>query len=201
MKAKLLLLTGAILLGIQFIFPQNKPQKNIYFEAGINASLPVHIEMYRSHRLSIGINTKAAKAISTKWELGLRAEYDYRFIKSKSRNLTTESTLKERALHNNFSLISLKPNVQFNVNKWHFGAEAGIAYAISDEDSKIGFGFVEEYHDSQQFGACSALYAGRYFVIGNKNKGLDLSLNLTTFLANSHAENTLGLKLNYRFTN
>ena len=75
------------MFSVQFIFAQNEPEKNIssyknkpiYLEAGINSSLPVHIEMYRTHRLAIGINEEHGKTISEKWELGLRAEYDYRF--------------------------------------------------------------------------------------------------------------------------
>ncbi|MFV8369667.1 hypothetical protein [Flavobacterium sp. LB2R40] len=203
------LLSIVIFIG-QSICAQIKPEnpitskeaKPVYFEAGINASLPVHIEMYRTHRLGIGFNTRIGKIISRKLELGIRLDYDYRFIRKNTRILTSESTLQERASHNNFSLFCLKPNVQFNMNsKWFWGAETGIGYALSDEDSKIGLGFVSEYASDQQFGWCSGLYLGRYFMINpNKNK-LGLSMNLTQFLAHGHAENSLGLKINYRFLN
>ena len=208
MKKILVLLINIMLLGVQFIFAQNEPKKNIsyknkpiYLEAGIGSSLPVHIEMFRTHRYAFGLNVRAGKRISEKWELGLRAEYDYRL----ARNIwepTLESTLKERAEHRNFSLICLKLNTQYDFNKhWFLGAHAGIGYAISDENSTIGFGFVEEYPIGQKYGACSGLYLGKNFTIGTKKKELDLSLNLTTFLAKGHAENSLGLKLNYHFLN
>lgn len=210
MKKILVLLTTLLLLVGQFIHAQNKTENTIlskdkkpfYLETGINVSLPVHIQMYRSHRLAIGINTRVGKIISRKLELGIRFDYDYRFIKKGSRILTPESTLTERALHNNFSLFSIKPNVQFNLDSNYFwGAETGLGYALSDEDSKIGLGFVSEYASDQQFGLCSGLYFGKsFFVSSNKNK-VSLSLNLTQFLALGHAENSLGLRINYRFLN
>ena len=43
-----------------------KKNKSIYLESGINLSLPVHIQMYRSHRLAIGFNVRAWKNISKK---------------------------------------------------------------------------------------------------------------------------------------
>ena len=64
---------------------------------------------------------------------------------------------------------------------WYFGAEAGVGYAISDESSNIGFGFVEEYPVGQKFGACSGIYVGRNFSIGAKKNKLDLSLSLPNF--------------------
>jgi hypothetical protein len=201
---------SVMLLIVQFISAQtisennvsSKHKKSIFLESGINLSLPVHIEMYRTHRLAIGINVRAGKNISPKCELGIKADYDYRFIKRNSRILTAESTLEERASHNNFSLISIKPNVQFNLNSnWYWGAESGLGYALSDEDSKIGLGFVSEYGDTQQFGLCSGLYLGKYFMIGAKKNKVGLSLDFTQFLACGHAENSLGLKLKYRFIN
>ena len=179
-----------------------KEKKPIYFESGINASLPVHIEMYRSHRLAIGVNTRVGKIISRKLELGIRFDYDYRFIKQNTRILTPESTLQERALHNNFSLFCLKPNIQFNMNPhWYWGAETGVGYVLSDEGGKIGMGFVSEYGDHQQFGICSGLYVGRYFMISLDKNKLGVSMNLTQFLAHGHAENSLGFKFNYRSKN
>ena len=180
----------------------SKKEKLIHLESGVNLSLPVHIMMYRSHRLGIGINLRTWKAISSKYELGIKADYDYRFIKKNSRILTPESTLEERALHNNFSVFSIKPNLQYNLNTWwYWGIETGVGYALSDEDSKIGLGFVSEYARNQQFGISSGLYFGRHFDIGSKKKNLGLSMDLNQFLARGHAENTLGLKLNYHFIN
>ena len=210
MKKILVLLFITLLLLSNCIYAQaiseqsliSKEKKGVYFESGINASLPVHIEMYRSHRLAIGVNARVGKIISDKLELGIRFDYDYRFIKQHSRNLTPESTLLERAEHNNFSLFCLKPNIQFKMGShWFMGAEAGIGYAISDEGHQIGLGFVEEYHARQQLGACSGLYLGRYFKLNPNEKKLGVSMNLTQFLAHGHAENTLGFKINYRFTN
>jgi hypothetical protein len=208
MKKIFVLLTTLILLVGQFIYAQNKTENTIlskdkkpfYLETGINASLPVHIQMYRSHRLAVGINVRAGKIISRKLELGIRFDYDYRFIKKGSRILTPESTLTERALHSNFSLFSIKPNVQFNLNSNYFlGVETGLGYALSDEDSKIGLGFVSEYASDQQFGLCSGLYFGKSFDIGSNKDKISLSLNFSQFLALGHAENSLGLRINYLF--
>lgn len=147
-----------MLVVIQFVTAQEtehntislKKDNLIYLEAGINLSLPVHIMMYRSHRLAVGVNSRVWKKISPRWELGIKADYDYRFIKKNSRILTPESSLKERALHSNFSLICIKPNVQFNLrSKWYWGAESGVGYAISDEDNDFGLGFVSEFADPQ----------------------------------------------------
>lgn len=208
MKKIFVLLTTLLLLVGQFIYAQNKTENTIlskdkkpfYLETGINASLPVHIQMYRSHRLALGINARAGKIISRKLELGIRFDYDYRFIKKGSRILTPESTLTERALHSNFSLFSIKPNVQFNLNSNYFlGVETGLGYALSDEDSKIGLGFVSEYASDQQFGLCSGLYFGKSFDIGSNKDKISLSLNFSQFLALGHAENSLGLRINYLF--
>lgn len=179
--------------------PTKKVKKTFYFETGVNASLPVHIQMYRSHRLGIGVNARVGKTISNKLELGIRLDYDYRFIKKNSRILTPESSLEERAVHNNFSLICIKPNIQYNMNSnWFMGAESGMVFAISDEDPKIGMGFVSEYASDQQFGICSGLYVGKYFLIHSKKNKLGISMNLIQFLALGHAENSLGFKINYR---
>ncbi|MDI6049627.1 hypothetical protein QLS31_07280 [Flavobacterium sp. XS2P24] len=208
MKKIFVLLTTLLLLVGQFTYAQNKTENTIlskdkkpfYLETGINASLPVHIQMYRSHRLALGINARAGKIISRKLELGIRFDYDYRFIRKGSRILTPESTLTERALHSNFSLFSIKPNIQFNLNSNYFlGVETGLGYALSDEDSKIGLGFVSEYASDQQFGLCSGLYFGKSFDIGSNKDKISLSLNFTQFLALGHAENSLGLRINYLF--
>lgn len=209
MKKIFVLLTTLLLVG-QFMYAQNKTEdailsmhkKSFYLESGINVSLPVHIEMYRSHRLAVGVNVRAGKIMSEKLELGIRFDYDYRFIKKNSQILTPESTLQERALHSNFSLFSIRPNVQFYLNSnWYWGAETGVGYALSDEDSKIGMGFVTEYAREQQFGLCSGLYFGKSFIINAKKNKVNLSMYLTQFLAHGHAENSLGLRINYRFIN
>jgi hypothetical protein len=210
MKKIFVLLTILLLLVWQFTYAQNntentillKDKKSFYMEAGINASLPVHIQMYRSHRLAIGINAKVGKIISRKLELGIRFDYDYRFIKKGSRILTPESTLTERALHSNFSLFCLKPNIQFNLkSNYYFGAETGLGYVLSDEDGKIGLGFVTEYASDQQFGLCSGIYFGKSFIIRSTKNKINFSMDLTQFLAHGHAENSLGLRINYRFLN
>lgn len=210
MKKITIVFLGVMLMIIQFTSAQtlsennvsSQDKKKICLEAGINLSLPVHIEMYRSHRLAIGVNARAWGKISERGEIGLRVDYDYRFIKKNSRVLTPESTLEERALHSNFSLISIKPNIQFNLNdNWYWGAETGLGYVISDEDNKIGMGFVSEFDGPLQFGLSSNLYLGKHFAIGDRKNKLGLSLNLTQFLAHWHAENSLGLRLNYRFIN
>lgn len=210
MRKIFILLTTLLALAGQFINAQNntentiflKDNKSFYMEAGINASLPVHIQMYRSHRLAIGINAKVGKIISRKLELGIRFDYDYRFIKQGSRILTPESTLTERALHSNFSLFCLKPNIQFNLkSNYYFGAETGLGYVLSDEDGKIGLGFVTEYASDQQFGLCSGIYFGKSFIIQSTKNKINLSMDLTQFLAHGHAENSLGLRINYRFLN
>ena len=210
MKHIQLVFLSFMLLAIQFASAQEFVENHIssdkdnliQIEAGINSSLPVHIMMYRSHRLAIGVNARAWKKISRRWELGIKADYDYRFIKSSNRLIPPDSTLKERARHSNFSLISIKPNGQFNLNRgWYLGAETGVGYVISDADSKFGLGFVSEFAGPQQFGICSGLYVGKYFNVGRKKKELSLSMDFTQFLAHWHAENSLGFKLKYRFLN
>ena len=100
-----------------------------------------------------------------------------------------------QASHKNFSVISIKPGVQFNLkSKWFWGAETGLGYAISDENNRIGLGFVSEYRGEAQFGSCSSLYLGKYV-----RRHLGFSLNFTNFVAKAHAENTLGIKMNYYF--
>ena len=171
--------------------------KSIFIEAGVNVSLPVHIQMFRTHRYAIGVNFRAFKKITPKTEIGLKLDYDYRF----ARNIPdTIDTVKERASHRNFSLIALKPNVQFNFNcNWFFGAETGVGYALSDENGAIGLGFVSEYGGNTKFGSCSGLYIGKYLSIGHNNNNFQASMNLTNFLHKGHAENSLGLRFNYCF--
>ena len=210
MKHIQIVFLSIMLLAIKFVSAQepvenhilSKKDNLIHLEAGINFSLPVHIMMYRSHRLAIGVNARAWKKISQRWEFGVKADYDYRFIKRNSRITTADSSLKERARHSNFSLICIKPNGQFNLNRgWYLGAETGVGYVISDADSKFGLGFVSEFAGPQQFGICSGLYLGKYFNVGRKKKELSLSMDFTQFLAHWHAENSLGFKLKYRFLN
>ncbi len=207
---KILFLLVPILLTGPIIYAQTETKhidmspkkKNLFLESGINSSLPVHIQMYRSHRLAIGVNARLGKRISRRCELAIRFDYDYRFIKENSSNLTPESTIEERALHSNFSLFSLKPNFQLNFNRnWYWGIESGVGYALSDADSKIGLGFISEYGKEQAFGLCSGLYLGKRFGIGSKKNKFGISMDFTQFLARGHAENSLGLRLNYRFIN
>src|SRR3970282_2741444 len=190
------IITLMLLMIVPFAFAQKEQDNSYVLESGINLSLPVHIQMYRSHRLGIGINLRVAEKITSTTEFVVRAEYDYRFTKKNHPDVPPESTVKERALYRNFSLFSIKPNIQFNLNSnWCLGAESGVGYAISDEDPKIGLGFVSEFNGPTRFGSCSGIYLGKYFP---KDK-LNISLNLTNFVAHSHAENTLGLKFNYYF--
>nr|WP_314897549.1 hypothetical protein [uncultured Flavobacterium sp.] len=182
-----------LLMIVQFAFAQKEQDNSFVLESGINLSLPVHIQMYRSHRLGIGVNLRAAEKITSTTEFGVRAEYDYRFTKKNHPDVPPESTVKERALYKNFNLFCIKPNIQFNLNSnWCLGAESGVGYAISDEDPKIGLGFVSEFNGPTRFGSCSGIYLGKYFP-------MNISLNLTNFVAHGHAENTLGLKFNYYF--
>jgi hypothetical protein len=167
-------------------------------EGGVNLSLPVHIQMYRTHRVGVGINIRASKKISEKTELGVRGEYDYRFVRNIGPDTT--GTAEGRALHKNFSLFALKPNVQFSFRQnWFLGVETGVGFAISDENNRIGLGFISEYNGEAQFGSCSGIYLGKYFAAGTNQRKLGISLNLTNFVAKGHAENTLGLKFNYCF--
>ncbi|MEZ7497767.1 hypothetical protein QO200_03350 [Flavobacterium sp. Arc3] len=172
--------------------------KTLLLEGGLNLSLPVHIQMYRTHRVGVGINIRASKKISPKTELGIRGEYDYRFVRNIGSDTT--GTAEGRALHKNFSLFALKPNVQFSFGRnWFLGAETGVGFAISDENNRIGLGFISEYNGEAQFGSCSGIYLGKYFITGTNDRKLGISLNLTNFIAKGHAENTLGLKFNYCF--
>ena len=90
----------------------SEENKSILLEGGINVSLPVHIELYRTHRYAVGANLRVSKKISPKTELGIRTEYDYRFARPIP-DMT--GTIKGRALHSNFSLITLKPGIQFSI--------------------------------------------------------------------------------------
>jgi hypothetical protein len=208
MKKIPIVFLSMLLLFIQFVVAQtvaenddsSKQSKKIYFESGINLSMPVHIQMYRSHRFEIGINIRVWEKISPKWDLGFKVDYDYWLIKKNLPALTSESTLKERALYSNFSIFSLKINTQYSFTpKWYWGLESGLGYAISDADGKFGLGFVSEFGGPQQFGLSSGFYLGRYFIIGNKKNKLGLSMDFTQFLAHGHAENSLGLKIKYSF--
>ena len=208
MKKIPILLLSPLLMIVQFTTAQaitqdsvlTKKDRKIYLESGINLSLPVHIQMYRSHRFEIGINLRAWKKISPKWDLGLKFDYDYWLVKKNAPKLTPESTLIERALYSNFTIFSLKLNTQYSLTqKWYWGLESGLGYALSDADSKIGLGFVSEFAGPQRFGISSGFYIGRYFLIGNKQNKLGLSVDFTQYLAHGHAENSLGLKIKYRF--
>lgn len=213
MKKSAVIFTCIFLFVIQFCIAQQTPQKettneldrSIFLEGGFNLSLPVHIEMYRSHRVGIGLNLRAAKKISRKTELGVRAEYDYRFARNIPSDFSDvqseEDAIKQRALHKNFGLIAVKPNAQFYFRRqWFLGLESGIGYAISDENSSIGMGFVSEYSGDARFGWCSGIYLGKYFSNGSIARQFGISLNFTNYVLKGHAENTLGLKFNYCFS-
>ncbi|MBK8496617.1 MAG: hypothetical protein IPL50_17665 [Chitinophagaceae bacterium] len=60
--------------------------------------------------------------------------------------------------------MSLKPGVQFNFRPRYFaGLGAGMAYVMLQNDSKTGFGFVEEFDGSTQIGYSMEIYAGKKF--------------------------------------
>lgn len=205
MKKKTLCAVTLFLVSFSFAqnnnIKKNKPIKEnqlFHLEGGFNVSIPVHIMMYRTHRLAIGANARAWKSISSKLDLGLKLEYDYRFRKKTDEIITAENTLIERASHKNYSLISLKANLQHNYKShWFLGAETGLGFAISDEDSKIGLGFVSEYGGPQQFGLSSGLFIGRYFRTNKDCFNLGVSADFNQFMAHGHAENNLGIKLRY----
>lgn len=212
MKKSAVILTTIILFAIQFCSAQqaslqqttNELENPIFLEAGFNISLPVHIQMYRSHRVGIGVNIRAAKRISEKAELGIRAEYDYRFARNIAPDLSDIQgpfdETKKRALYKNFGLFAVKPNLQFYFRRqWFLGLESGIGYAISDENSSIGLGFVSEYSGDARFGWCSGINLGKYFSYDSVPRKFGISLNLTNFVLKGHAENTLGIKFNYCF--
>ena len=209
MKKIPIVFLSVMLLAVQFVSAQtiiqdsvsSKKDKTIYLESGINLSIPVHIEMYRSHRFEIGINIRAWEKVSPKWDLGIKVDYDYWLVKQNLPKLTPESTLTERTLYSNFNIFSIKINSQYSFShKWYWGVESGLGYALSDADKKFGLGFVSEYGGGpQQFGLSSAFYLGRYFIIGNAKNKLGLSMDFTQFLAHGHAENSIGLKVKYRF--
>jgi hypothetical protein len=209
MKKISIIFLSVMLLAVEFTMAQTlpdndvyaKPHKKNYIESGINLSIPVHIQMYRSHKFEIGANVRAWQRVSPKWDLGMKFDYDYWLIKKNTPVLTPDTPLKERALYSNFSIFSLKVNTQYSFTpKWYWGVESGVGYALSDADRKFGLGFVSEFGGgAQQFGLSSAVYIGRSFRIGNKKNKLGLSMDFTQFLAHGHAENSLSLKVKYRF--
>jgi hypothetical protein len=128
----------------------------------------------------------------------LKLDYDYRFRKKKDEIITPENTLIERASHKNYSLISLKANLQHNYKShWFIGAETGLGFVISDEDNKIGLGFVSEYGGPQQFGLSSGIFIGKYFRTNKNSFNLGVSVDFNQFMAHGHAENNMGIKLRY----
>lgn len=209
MKKIPIIFLSMLLLAVEFISAQtvadttvsSKKDKKIYIETGINLSIPVHIQMYRSHKFEIGLNARAWQKVSPKWDLGIKFDYDYWLIKKNTPPITPESTLQERTLYSNFSIFSIKVNTQYSFTpKWYWGVESGVGYALSDADRKFGLGFVSEFGGgAQQFGLSSAIYIGRSFIVGNKKNKLGLSMDFTQFLAHGHAENSLSLKVKYRF--
>jgi tetrahydromethanopterin S-methyltransferase subunit E len=77
----------------------------LLLEGGVNLSVSVHEELYQTHRAGVGINVRASMRISPKTELGIRGEYDYRFVRNISPDTT--GTAIGRALHKNFSFLLL----------------------------------------------------------------------------------------------
>ena len=168
------------------------------FESGVQVSIPVHIMMYRSHRLAVGANFRIMKPITEKTTIGIRADYEYRFTKINNLTIVPDSTLAEQARYRNFIILSLKPNVQFKLqSNWFLGIETGVGYAISDANKGIGLGFVSEFAGPQRFGLCSNLFIGKHFNVLNYK--MNLTLYLSQYLAHGHAENALGLRFNYQF--
>lgn len=169
-----------------------------YFESGVQVSIPVHIMMYRSHRLAVGANFRIMKPITEKTTIGIRADYEYRFTKINNLTIVPDSTLAEQARYRNFIILSLKPNVQFKLqSNWFLGIGTGVGYAISDANKGIGLGFVSEFAGPQRFGLCSNLFIGKHFNVLNYK--MNLTLYLSQYLAHGHAENALGLRFNYQF--
>lgn len=169
-----------------------------YFESGVQVSIPVHIMIYRSHRLAVGANFRIMKPITEKTTIGIRADYEYRFTKINNLTIVPDSTLAEQARYRNFIILSLKPNVQFKLqSNWFLGIETGVGYAISDANKGIGLGFVSEFAGPQRFGLCSNLFIGKHFNVLNYK--MNLTLYLSQYLAHGHAENALGLRFNYQF--
>lgn len=169
-----------------------------YFESGVQVSIPVHIMMYRSHRLAVGANFRIMKPITEKTTIGIRVDYEYRFTKINNLTIVPDSTLAEQARYRNFIILSLKPNVQFKLqSNWFLGIETGVGYAISDANKGIGLGFVSEFAGPQRFGLCSNLFIGKHFNVLNYK--MNLTLYLSQYLAHGHAENALGLRFNYQF--
>ncbi len=179
----------------------SKAQENgaIYFESGVQVSIPVHIMMYRSHRLGVGANFRIMKPITEKTTIGIRADYEYRFTKINKLAIVPDTTLAEQARYRNFIILSLKPNVQFELrSNWFLGIESGVGYAISDANKGIGLGFVSEFAGPQRFGLCSNLFVGKKFK--TLSYKANVTLYLSQYLAHGHAENALGLRFNYQFS-
>jgi hypothetical protein len=76
----------------------------LLLEGGVNLSVSVHEELYQTHRAGVGINVRASMRISPKTELGIRGEYDYRFV----RNISPDTRNCDRkSFTQNFSLFAL----------------------------------------------------------------------------------------------
>jgi tetrahydromethanopterin S-methyltransferase subunit E len=80
-------------------------------EGGVNLSVSVHEELYQTHRAGVGINVRASMRISQKTELGIRGEYDYRFVRNISPDTT--GTAIGRALHKTLAYLLL--NQMYNL--------------------------------------------------------------------------------------
>ncbi|MBK7558989.1 MAG: hypothetical protein IPI54_12395 [Chitinophagaceae bacterium] len=173
------------------------PSKHISLDAGFNVSLPAHDDLMRTHTLGMGITARAMVPISKRWNIGIRAEFDHRFAKKNY----PDSVLKFTNKHSNYSMMSLKPGVQFNFRPRYFaGLGAGMAYVMLQNDSKTGFGFVEEFDGSTQIGYSMEIYAGKKFNYWHGRKNLALSIYWLFFYAERHGESAVGLRSSYLFS-
>jgi len=173
------------------------PAGRISLEGGFNLSLPAHDDLIRTHTLGLGITAMAATRINARWEIGLRAEYDYRFAKKNY----PDSVLKFTNKHRGYSVMCLRPGVQYHFKQRYFaGLETGMAYVKLDNDSKTGYGFVEEFDGSTPIGFSLGLYAGKKFNYGHEIKKLAIAVYWQFFYAESHGESIVGLRSAYRFS-
>lgn len=172
------------------------PSAKVGFEGGINFSLPAHDDLMRTHTLGLGLSARAMMDLNEHWEIGLRAEYDHRFAKRDY----PDSVLKFTNKHRDYTIMSLKPGVQFNFRPRYFaGLEAGMAYVKLEGDSKTGFGFVEEFDGSTPIGFMMEVYAGKKFNYVPGRMNLAMSVYWQFFFAETHGESVVGLRAAYLF--
>lgn len=201
MKHQLKFLLTIILFTPLFILAQqhgnNKliiPPLKFQTEVGINCSVPLHDDLWRTHTLAIGCNAAAFLKTSSQIQAGLRMEYEYRFSKKHYQ----KSWVKNGYKHGNFSMLIVKTEARTKIhNHWSFGAGAGIGFVKLEGDNTTGFGFVEEYDGCTPIGFCSGVYASKYFDRGSAKNKWCLSVYWSGFYAEVHGENFGGLRFNY----